>query len=210
MQHNDKNLELIIDPAKTALLLLHWQKDVAAAGFDHAGPMPERLAAAKTIEHTQAVLEASREKDIFIVYVNAGHRPGYPEIPRNKAPLFQNVVTSGAHIRGGRGNDVIDQLKPREGEIIILNYSPDSFCYTDLDLILRNKGITHLVLSGLATNWAIETTAREGACLGYFIYTLKDCCNSSTDEMHNWSVSNILPKLGTVLDSESYIKALRK
>ena len=210
MQHNDKDLELVIDPAKTALLLLHWQKDVAAAGFDHAGPMPARLAAAKTVEHTQAVLEASREKDIFIVYVNAGHRPGYPEIPRSKAPLFRNVVKSGAHIRGGKGNDVIDQLKPRDGEIIIHNYSPDSFCYTDLDLILRNKGITDLVLSGVATNWAVETTAREGACLGYFVYTLEDCCNSLTDEMHNWSMSNILPRLGAVLDSESYINALRK
>jgi nicotinamidase-related amidase len=200
---------LTIDPAKTALLLLHWQKSVAAPGHEHAGNIPDRLAAAHTVEHTQAVLKASREKGVLIIYVNASHRPGYPEIPAKIAPIFQNVVKSGAHIRGSQEAEVIDQLRPLEDDIIIYNYSPDGFCYTDLDLILRNKGITDLVLSGVSTNWAVETTAREGACRGYFIYTLSDCCHSTSEEMHNWVLANILPRLGAVLDSESYIAALQ-
>jgi nicotinamidase-related amidase len=208
VQHSDE-ATLTIDPAKTALLLIHWQKDVAAPGFKHAGNHPERLAAAHTIEHTQAVLKASREKGVLVIYVNAGHRPGYPEVSPKSAPVSRNVVASGAHIRGTMGNEVVDQIKPRDDEIVVYNYSPDGFCYTDLDLILRNKGITDLVLSGLSTNWAVETTAREGACRGYFIYTLKDCCNSSSDEMHNWALTNILPRLGAVIDSEAYINALR-
>jgi nicotinamidase-related amidase len=199
-----------IDPAKTALLLLHWQNDIVVPGYQHAGNNPERLAAAHTIEHTQAVLKASREKGILVVYVNAGHRPGYPEVPANPAPIFKNVAASKAHIRGTKGNEVIDQLKPRDDEIIVYNFSPSSFYYTDLDLILRNRGITHLVLSGIATNWAVETTARDGACMGYFIITLKDCCNSLSDEMHNWPLVNILPRLGAVIDSEAYIAALQR
>ena len=208
MQHSDE-ATLTIDPAKTALLLIHWQKDVAAPGFKHASNHPERLAEAHTIEHTQAVLKASREKGVLVIYVNASHRLGYPEVPTIPAPIFKNIAAHGAHIRGTVGNEVIDQIKPRDDEIVVYNYSPDGFCYTDLDLILRNKGITDLVLSGLSTNWAVETTAREGACRGYFIYTLKDCCNSSSDEMHNWALTNILPRLGAVIDSEAYINALR-
>lgn len=199
-----------IDPSKTALLLLHWQKDIATSEFKHSHNMPERLAAAHTIENTQAVLKASRENGVLVVYVNASHRPGYPEIPDNRAPIFKNVAAGGAHIRGSRDAEVIDQLEMIDDEIVVYNYNPSAFCYTDLDLILRNKGITDLVLSGLSTNWAVETTARHGVCLGYFIYTLKDCCNSHSDEMHNWPMINILPKLGAVIDSATYITALKK
>jgi nicotinamidase-related amidase len=201
---------LIIEPAKTALLLLHWQKDIATPEFKHSRNMPERLAAARTIEHTQAVLKASRERGVLVVFVNAAHRPGYPEIPANRAPIFQNVASGGAHIRGSRDAEVIDQLAPGDNEIIIYNFNPSAFCYTELDLILRNKGITNLVLSGLSTNWVVETTARHGACIGYFIYTLQDCCNSHSDEMHNWPMINILPRLGAVIDSAAYIEALKR
>jgi len=201
---------LVIEKAKTALLLLHWQKDIASPEFKHSRNMPERLAETHTIEHTQAVLKASRENGVLVVFVNAAHRPGYPELPANKAPIFKNVASGGAHIRGSRDAEVIDELAPIDDEIIVFNYNPSAFCYTDLDLILRNKGITDLLLSGLSTNWAVETTARHGACLGYFIYTLEDCCNSHSDEMHKWPMVNILPRLGAVIDSAAYIAALKK
>jgi nicotinamidase-related amidase len=200
---------LTINPAKTALLLLHWQKDIATSEFKHSRNMPERLAAAHTIEHTQAVLKESRENGVLVVYVNAAHRPGYPELPANRAPIFKNVAAGGAHIRGSRDAEVIDQLEPIDNEIVVYNYNPSAFCYTDLDLILRNKNITDLILSGLSTNWVVETTARHGACLGYFIYTLEDCCNSHSDEMHHWPMTNILPRLGAVIDSRAYITALQ-
>ena len=199
---------LVIEPAKTALLLLHWQKDIADPEFKHSRNMPERLAAEHTIEHTQEALKASRKNGVLVVYVNASHRPGYPELPANQAPIFKNVASGGAHIRGSRDAEVIDQLEPVDNEIIVYNYNPSAFCYTDLDLILRNKGITNLVLSGLSTNWAVETTARHGACLGYFIYTLEDCCKSITDEMHDWTIKNILSFFGFVIDSQIYIDAL--
>jgi nicotinamidase-related amidase len=96
-----------------------------------------------------------------------------------------------------------------EDDIVINNYSSSGFCYTELDLILRSKDITHLVLSGVATNWAVESTARDGSNRGYVIYTLSDCCNSLNQEMHDWRLKNILPALGTVIDSKAYIDALR-
>jgi nicotinamidase-related amidase len=200
---------ITIDPAKTALLLLHWQNDVASPDSKIAGDMLGRLAAAHTIEHTQAVLKATREKGMLVIFVNAGHRPGYPEMAAKPHPLAVHLAEAGVFIRGSWGAEVIDQLKPLDNEIVVYNYSSSGFCNTELDLILRNKGITDLVLTGLATNWIVESTARDGANRGYFIYTLKDCCNSLNDEMHNWTLTNILPFLGVVLDSEAYIAALQ-
>jgi nicotinamidase-related amidase len=204
-----KEETIIIEPDKTALLLLHWQNDVALPSYKHAGDIAKQLSAAHTIENTQAVLKASRDKGIFVVYVNASHRPSFPELPKNSAPIYKNVAANQAHIRGSKGCEVIKQLKPQDDEIIVYNFNPSGFYYTDLDLILRNRGITDLVLSGIRTNWVVETTARDGSCLGYFIITLKDCCNSITAEMHNWPMVNILPRLGAVMDSKAYIAALK-
>ena len=207
--HQKNEKKETIDPAKTALLLLHWQNDIAASGNKRTRELVEQLAATHTIEHTQAALKVSREKGVLVVYVVASHRPGYPEIPAKRVPLFNSVVESGTHMRGTWDTQVIDQLKPLNDEIIVYNYFPSSFYSTDLDLILRNKGITNLVLSGIATNWAVESTARDAICQGYFVYTLKDCCIGRTDEMHNWSLTNILSVLGIVLDSQAYIDSLK-
>ena len=84
---NKNAAKITIDPARTALLLLHWQNDIATPGGKAAGDMPERLAAAHTIEHTQSALKATREKGMLVIYVNAAHRPGYPEIADRPFPL---------------------------------------------------------------------------------------------------------------------------
>jgi nicotinamidase-related amidase len=198
---------LNINPGRTALLLLHWQNDIASPSGKLAKNLPERLAAACTLDCTQAVLKASRNKKMLVIYINASHRPGYPEIPSHTRSI---IVKTGCLLRGSWGAEVIDQLKPLVSDIIIYNYSPNAFSYTELDLILRSKGITDLVLSGLATNWVVETTARDAAFRGYNIYTLSDCCQSFTDEMHNWSLTNILSVIGSVIDSKTYIACLSK
>ena len=204
------NNEITIDPKKTALLLLHWQNDIASPKGKNAKDMPERLKAAGIVEHTQAVLEASRKKEMLVVYVNAAHRPGYPEMPARCNPMSTMLAQLGVMIKGSWGAGVLDELKPLENEIIVDNSSTSGFCYTDLDLILRNKGITDIVLSGLATNFVVESTARAGFNMGYIVYTLEDCCLSLNDEMHNWTITNILPFIGCVIDSNTYIAALQR
>jgi nicotinamidase-related amidase len=201
--------EINIEPARTALLLLHWQNDFAAQGGKLAGNMLDRLAAAHTIEHTRAVLSATRKKGMLVIYVSGVHRPGHPEMPAKLSPMSKMVAASGACLLGTWGAKVIEQLKPLENEIVIYNHSANAFNYNELDMILRNKNITDLVLTGLATNWIIEGTARDGAGKGYFINVLKDCCESHSDELHNWTLNNILPALGAVIDSDSYIAALQ-
>jgi nicotinamidase-related amidase len=205
----DSGEAININPARTALLLMHWQNDLVMPSGKIAGDMPKRLAAARTIEKTQAVLKATREKGMLAVYVNGSHRPGYPELSPRLSGLASGVAKAGALVRGSWGAEVIDELKPLAEDIIIYNFNPSAFAYTELDLILHNKGITDLVLSGLVTNWVVETTARDAANRGYYVYTLRDCCQGVNDEMHNWSLSNILSAVGTVIDSRAYIASLQ-
>ena len=207
MEHKG-NEAIIINPPNTALLLLHWQNDLVMPSGKLSRDMPQRLAADHTIEHVQAALKVSREKDILVVYVNASHRSGYPEVTPKPSSLTDGITQVGGLMRGSWGAEVIDQLKPMAEDIIIYNYSSSAFAYTELDLILRNKGITNLVLTGLVTNWVVESTARDATNRGYNIYTLSDCCQGVNEEMHKWSLVNILSAIGSVIDSKSYIASL--
>ena len=200
--------KLTIDPAKTAFLLLHWQNDLANPKGKFSGKLPELIAAAHNIENTQAALKASRDNKVFVIYVIASHRPGYPELPPDVSGIAAHAKKAQAFLRGSWGAEIIDQLKPLELEPVVFNYSPGGFAYDDLDLLLRNRGIKNLVLTGLVTNFVVESTTREAFNRCYNVCILEDCCNSFSPEMHNWAIKNILPGFATISNSKAYIEAL--
>ena len=204
----DTNGDLALDPAKTALLLIHWQNEIASPEGRNAQDMPQRLRAMGILERTQAVLAATRRRGMVVVYINGVHAPGYPEIGARTVPLAAMLIQRGSMQRGTWGVEVIDELKPSAGEIVLDNYSSSGFCATPLDLILRNKGITNLVISGIATHVAVESTTRDAFNLGYTVYTLEDCCTSTTQEIHEWSIKNTLSFFGFVIDAGSYMAAI--
>jgi len=145
---------------------------------------------------------------VLIVYVAVAHRPGYPELPEKLPPFMSALRRVGALVRGTRGAEVMDELKPLPEEIQVTNSCLSGFTNTDLDLVLKNKGIKNIVVTGIATNIAVESTVRDAVGRGYFPYILDDACVGVTDEMHAWAVQNIFPMLGGVLTSEEYIRAL--
>ncbi len=204
--HNDAGLAL--DPSKTALLLVHWQNEIAAPKGRNAQDMAQRVREKGILRRTQAVLDATRRRGMLVVYVNGVHAPGYPELGARTVPLAAMLISRGSMLKGTWGVEVIDELKPIDGEIVLDNYSSNGFCATPLDLILRNHGISDLVISGIATHVAVESTTREAFHMGYTVYTLEDCCTSTTQEIHDWSIKNTLSFFGFVTNSGSYIAAI--
>ena len=195
---------ITIDPTKTALLVLHWQNELIKPDGKLYGPISKTIQSKHIIENTLAALKASRNSGIMVVYVNACHRPNFPEMPQKPAPLASGLREAQAFIVGTWGTEVIDELAPLNNEIILTNSSTSAFFCTELDMLLRNRGVTDIVLSGIATNWVVESTARDAFNRGYFVYTLSDCCYGSSDEAHNYSLTNVLPLLGAVVSSMDY------
>ena len=177
-------MQASIDPRTSALLILHWQNELVKPGGVGVPPrFPGVLIAASDAPTDAGALSRQAGRDgVLVVYVNASHRKGYPELPADPAPLAAGLVKSNAFIRGTWGAQVIDELWPLEDEIEIANYATSAFIYNELDLILRNRGITTVVLAGLATNWVVESTARDAFNRGYSVWTLADCCNSPEPE----------------------------
>jgi nicotinamidase-related amidase len=201
-------MQVGIDPRTSALLLLHWQNELVKPGGLVSPAFSGVLTASGTVQQMQDALQASREAGVLVVFVNASHRKGYPEVPPDPAPLAAGLVRSNAFLRGTWGAQVIDELKPQEDEIDIANYSTSAFVYNELDLILRNRGIRTVVLAGLATNWIVESTARDAFNRGYAVWVLEDCCNSPDRDAHDYCVKKTFPMLGVVCRAEDYARAL--
>jgi nicotinamidase-related amidase len=204
----DNDAGLALDPSRTALLLIHWQNEIASPEGRNSQDMPQRLREKGILQRTQAVLDATRKRGMLVIYINGVHAPGYPELGARTAPLAAMLISRGSMLKGTWGVEVIDELKPIEGEILLDNYSPSGFSSTPLDVILRARDITNLVISGIATHVAVESTTREAFNLGYTVYTLEDCCTSTTQEIHEWSIENTLSFFGFVIDADSYIAAI--
>jgi nicotinamidase-related amidase len=201
-----------INLPESALLMLHWENALVKPGGKSYKAYGKRVEEDNTISHAKAVLQAAREKGMFVIFVRIGFRPGYPELGLKKNLSGRNlvIVERKEYQQGSWDTDIIDELKPIENEPVIWNYSPDGFQATALDHILRNNEIKSLFISGIATNFVVETTMRAAHARGYKSYILMDCCNSSTKEAHCWPLANIVRALAVVTDSAHFINAIKE
>jgi len=199
-----------INPSTSALLVLHYQNGLVR----HEGVFAFSGTAAQVEKHgclekTAAVLEAGRASGIPVIYVNIEFRPGFPELKKPTYPLIESIQERNAFLRGSWDAAVPEELGPGPDDISVINFDSSAFSHTDLDCILRAKGVRDLYLAGIATNWVVESTTRYGAELGYDVTVLADCCQGFSDELHDFAIANTLPYYATVSDSTAFIAAVQ-
>ena len=198
-----------IDPAGSALLVLHYQNGLVR----HDGVFAFSGTADQVEKHgclakTAAVLSAGRSAGIPVIYVNIEFRPGFPELKKPTYPLIESIQERNAFIRGSWDAAVPEELAPEEADIVVINFDSSAFSHTDLDGILRAKGVRQLFLAGIATNWVVESTTRYGAELGYDVTVLEDCCQGFSDELHDFAIEKTLPYYATIMKSADFVAAL--
>ena len=172
------------DPETTALVIIDMQRDfLEPGGFGELLGNDVSLLRT-TIEPTRRVLDACREAGITVIHTREGHRPDLSDCP--PAKLTRNGVTfigtdgpmGRILIRGERGHDIVDELAPRAGEPVIDKPGKGAFYATDLEAILRSRGITTLVVCGVTTEVCVHTTVREANDRGFECVVLADCVGS--------------------------------
>ena len=209
---------LAVDTGRMALVIIDMQRDfLEPGGFGAAlGNDVSRLKAA--VGPCADVLAAARRAGVLVIHTREGHRPDLTDAPPMKVERGDPAMRIGAPgpmgrilVRGEPGHDIIPELYPIKGEPVIDKPGKGAFYATDLDLILHNRGITQLIVTGVTTEVCVNTTVREANDRGFRCIVLSDCCASYFPEFHDVGLRMIKAQggiFGWVTDSRRLLAAL--
>jgi nicotinamidase-related amidase len=216
-----------LTPQNTALIVIDMQTDFCGEG-GYIQLLGYDIALTRAcIAPIKRVLDVMRTKGFAILHTREGHRPDLSDLPANKRWRSRNKgigigMKGGIGIgdqgpagrvlvRGERGWDIIPELYPKPGEVIIDKPGKGSFCATDLDLVLRTRGIRNIVLTGITTDVCVHTTMREANDRGYECLLLSDCCAATDVGNHEAALKMVKMQngvFGAVSTSAAFLEAL--
>jgi len=192
---------------RSALLLVDMQKDFCVHGFGAEQAGRDISAARAVIEPIRGLLECARATGALVVHVAFSTLPGHASDSGAWLAQRRRSTASGDSlcITGTPGFEFIDELRPRKNELTIEKHRYSAFTATSLDMKLRLHGIESLVVTGVSTNACVESTARAGFELGYYICVPPDAVGSWDQHLHETTLQNINHRFGVTLPSAEIV-----
>jgi nicotinamidase-related amidase len=198
-----------IDPQSTALVLIEFQNDFTTEGGAFHDAVRGVMDETGMLANAQELVRQARAKGVTIVHAPITFAPGYHEITSHPYGILKGVVDGNAFVKGGWGAEIADALAPQPGDIVVEGKRGlDTFASTNLDFILRSKGIKTIALGGFLTNCCVESTMRTGYENGYQVITLRDCLAATSQEEHDNAIKYDFPMFSTPLDSKEFLADL--
>ncbi|MFE0171289.1 cysteine hydrolase family protein [Streptomyces sp. NPDC059002] len=180
-----------------ALLVMDVQRDIVDIADDGSGYL-SRLGKA---------IEGARAAGIPVIYVVIAVRPDIPDVSeRNK--VLTAAVRDGLFAEGAHGTGIHDDVAPREGDIVVTKRRGSAFSGSDLDLVLRARGIEGLVLTGIATSGVVLHTALQATDLDLALTVLPDACLDTDPEVHRFLIEKLFPRWADIVPVDDWVASV--
>jgi len=157
------------------------------------------------VPNVQRLLTAARSAQARVIYLTVGSEmPDYSDLPRHMRGLAEWV----GNTAGRREHEILDELAPHPGELVLNKTTTSGFNSSPLDHVLRAFGVTSVVIVGISTNSCVETTARDAADLGYETLVVEDACGAARQEFHDAALASLGRQFGRVASTDEVIAEL--
>jgi ureidoacrylate peracid hydrolase len=198
-----------MDPKVTALVLIEYQNDFTSEGGTLHQAVKPVMDSSNMLANTVATVAKARAMGATIVHAPITFTEDYHELSPNPYGILKGVVDSKSFRKGTWGAEIVDALKPQPGDIVVEGKRGlCGFASTNLDFILRSRGITNIALGGFLTNCCVESTMRTGYEKGYNVITLKDCTAALSEDEQRLAVDKNYPMFSRPLSHQEFLDDL--
>ena len=198
-----------MDPNKTAVVLVEFQNDFTSEGGALHGAVKDSMEATDMLTHAQEAVAAARAAGVTIIHAPIQFAEGYGEITSHPYGILKGVVDTNAFVKGSWGADFVGEMAPQAGDIVLEGKRGlDACASTNLDFILRSKGIETVALGGFLTNCCVESTMRSAYEKGFEVVTLTDCVGATSAEEHANAITYDYPMFSKPMTAAEFGAAL--
>jgi nicotinamidase-related amidase len=198
------------DPKSTAVVLIEFQNDFTSDGGALHGAVQEVMDSTQMLENAKKLVNEAHAAGATVIHAPISFAEGYGEITDHPYGILAGVVDNKAFVKGTWGAAIVDDLAPGPDDIVIEGKRGlDTFASTNLDFILRSKGIKTVALGGFLTNCCVESTMRSAYEKGFDVVTLTDCVAATSEAEHENAIKYDYPMFSHPMTSEEFTGALK-
>jgi nicotinamidase-related amidase len=199
-----------MNPNTTALLLIEYQTDFVSEGGAQYEAVRAVMTETDMLAHSRTVVEQARARGVTVMHAAISFADGYPEIPADPYGILAGIVAARAFRKGDWGVEFAPEMTPLEGDIVIEGKRGlDCFASTNLDFILRQRGITDLAIAGFLTNCCVESTMRSAYERGFRVVTLTDCTATLSAEEQQAAVTKNFPMFSRPMTHDAFLAEMK-
>lgn len=178
------------DPARTAIVAVHFQNDIVGPDGAFSGFFRAEVERTGVLATAARLLDGARTAGARIVYTRVAWKPDQSDLDAN-SPILGIVAQTKCLTDGTPGAAITDEVTPVDGDTVVTHQRVGGFSGSDLDATLRAAGVDTVVFTGVATNFSVEGTARAASDLGYRTVVVSDACSAASDAVHSASLESL-------------------